>query len=290
MKFLQSPLLFFILLLRVESNELHAQKNEKKQQSSGKATPNLKSDLKTWELVFSDEFDTTGEIDNSKWTYCPRSGTPWAKFLTSAPNYAFVNGRNLVLKMDNSIVNGDHVPYHSGGIQTSTKFSFCYGKVEVRAKFKQGQGSWPAIWMMPEKPVYYGNWPNSGEIDIMEHVNNESVIHHTIHNGKVTSSDGGSSATHSSAFAGKGFNTYDIIWTPASNQFYVHGAVEYTYAKAENATFRDWPFDKAFYLILNQSGGAGWPGPIADTDLPFVMEVDWVRVYKHVEPKPNITF
>jgi beta-glucanase (GH16 family) len=290
MKFLQLSVLLFVLLLWVKPNEVCAQKNEKKQQFAGKPTDNLKSNPKTWELIFADEFDTTGNIDHSKWTYCPRAGSPWSKFLTATPNYAFVNGHSLVLKMDNNVINGDNVPYHSGGIQTSTKFSFAYGKVEVRAKFKQGQGSWPAIWMMPEKPISYGNWPNSGEIDIMEHVNNESIIHHTIHNGKVTDSDGGSSATHRSAFGGTDFNTYGIIWTPTSIQFFVNEILEYTYEKAENATFHDWPFNKPFYLILNQSGGAGWPGPIANTDLPFVMEVDWVRVYKHVELKPNTAF
>nr|WP_067063221.1 glycoside hydrolase family 16 protein [Mucilaginibacter sp. L294] len=286
MKFLQA--LFFILLLCVAPNELCAQKNEREQPYAAKSTVNLEPGSKAWELIFSDEFDTAGGFNNNKWTYCQRSGSAWAKFLTATPNYVFVNGGNLVLKMDNNIINGDDVPYHSGGIQTSAKFSFAYGKVEVRAKFNQGQGSWPAIWMMPEKPVAYGSWPNSGEIDIMEHLNHERIIHQTIHNEKVTGSDGGSSATHSSAFNSTGFNIYGIIWTPASIQFYVNGVLEYTYTRAENATFRDWPFDKPFYLILNQSGGAGWPGPITSADLPFVMEVDWVRVYKHT--KPNTFF
>ncbi len=280
-------MLFILLFLCVKTNELYAQQNEKEQQPADRSTPSLKSDPKTWELVFSDEFNTTGNIDNSKWIYCFRSGAPWARFLTATPNYAFTNGGNLVLKMDNNVINGDDVPYHSGGIQTAKKFSFIYGKVEVRAKFKQGQGSWPAIWMLPEKPVSCGNWPNSGEIDIMEHLNYESVTHQTIHNRKVTSSDGGSSATHRSALADTGYNTYGIIWNPASIQFYVNNILEYTYEKTESATFRDWPFDKPFYLILNQSGGAGWPGPITNIDLPFVMEVDWVRVYKQIEPKPN---
>jgi beta-glucanase (GH16 family) len=153
-----------------------------------------------------------------------------------------------------------------------------YGKVEVRAKFTQGAGSWPAIWMMPESPVAYGDWPNSGEIDIMEHVNNESVIHQTIHNGAVTDSNGGSSAIKSSGYNATDFNTYGIIWTENKIEFHLNGGLQYTYNKPANATSAQWPFDKPFYLMLNQSGGAGWPGPITDSNLPFQMQVDWVRI------------
>lgn len=233
---------------------------------------------KVWTLVFEDNFNTTGSFDNSKWHYCPRGTPSWAKYLTSTPDYASLDGSNLVLKMDNKTISGDAVPYHSGGIQTSGKFAFKYGKVEVRAKFTQGIGSWPAIWMMPESPVAYGGWPNSGEIDIMEHVNNESVIHQTIHNGTVTNSNGASSATKSSRYNAADFNTYGIIWEENKIEFYLNGVLQYTYNKPANATSAQWPFDKPFYLILNQAGGSGWPGPITDSNLPFQMQVDWVRI------------
>lgn len=244
----------------------------------------------TWDLVFSDEFNSTGSFDTSKWTYCPRWSPAWAKYLTSSPDYVAQNGTDLVLKMDNAVIAGDAVPYHSGGIQTSTKFSFLYGKVEVRAKFKQGQGSWPAIWMMPEVPVAYGDWPNSGEIDIMEHVNYENSVHQTIHNAAVTGASGGSSATKSTAYNTSDYNIYGIIWSPEAIQFYVNNVLQYTYTRPANATTAQWPFNKAFYLILNQSGGAGWPGAITNADLPFNMNVDWIRVYKEVPVLGNPGF
>lgn len=234
----------------------------------------------SWKLVFSDEFNATGDFDPNKWTYCLRQKSAWNKYLTSTPDYVYQNGGNLILRMDNAVLPGDDVPYHSGGIQTSAKFSIRYGKIEVSAKFKKGQGSWPAIWMMPELPVAYGSWPNSGEIDIMEHVNKEEVIHQTIHNAAVTDAKGGSTATHSTKYNGDDYNTYGIIWNATSIEFYVNNVLQYTYSKAANATSKEWPFDKAFYLILNQAGGVGWPGPVTTADLPFEMKVDWVRIYK----------
>lgn len=244
----------------------------------------------TWNLVFSDEFNTTGSFDTAKWTYSPRWSPAWAKYLTASSAYVNQNGTDLVLKMDNAVIAGDPVAYHSGGIQTSTKFSLLYGKVEVRAKFKQGQGSWPAIWMMPEVPVAYGNWPNSGEIDIMEHVNYENVVHQTIHNATVTDASGGSSATKTTAYNTADYNIYGIVWSPGAIQFYVNNVLQYTYTRATGATSAQWPFDKPFYLILNQSGGAGWPGAINNADLPFNMNVDWVRVYKEIPVLENSGF
>lgn len=241
--------------------------------------PSVESPAK-WRLVFSDEFNSAGSFDPNKWVYCTRQTPAWSKYLTPTSDYVYQENGNLVLRMDNAVIEGDNVPYHSGGIQTSTKFNLLYGKVEVRAKFKKGKGSWPAIWMMPETPTAYGGWPDSGEIDIMEHVNSESVIHQTIHNGSVTNVNGGSTATHSTSYNAGDYNTYSIIWNPSAIEFYVNAVLQYTYSKVANATSSQWPFDKAFYLILNQSGGAGWPGAIVEADLPFDMNVDWVRIYK----------
>jgi beta-glucanase (GH16 family) len=244
-----------------------------------KPAPDTTNKPKTWELIFKDEFNRSGSFDTTKWIFCERHNAAWTKYLTPSSDYAYQEGGNLVLRMDNKTIPGDSVPYHSGGIKTQTKFSFLFGKVEVRAKFNQGKGSWPAIWMMPENSTY-GGWPNSGEIDIMEHVNNENVVHQTIHNASVTGANGGSTATKSGPYNSTGYNIYGIVWTPDEIQFYVNNQHRYTYKKTANATSKEWPFDKPFHLILNQSGGAGWPGPITDADLPFSMYVDWVKVYK----------
>jgi beta-glucanase (GH16 family) len=232
-----------------------------------------------WSLIFKDDFTSSGRFDSSKWTFCKRNGAPWARYLTAGPEHAFGDGKDLVLRMDNKQMPGDDVPYHSGGVETKGKFSFTYGKVEVRARFSGGRGSWPAIWMMPENDAY-GGWPNSGEIDIMEHVNNEKEVHQTIHNAAVTGASGGSLATKSSKYNAGDYNIYGIVWSGNKIEFFVNNVLRFSYHKPANASSRAWPFDQPFYLILNQSGGAGWPGPVTDADLPFTMYVDWVRVYQ----------
>lgn len=236
-------------------------------------------DSSSYQLIWFDEFEKEGTFNDKKWSYAPRGKVAWNKYMTHTMDYVFQKNGDLVLRMDNAKINGDDVPFHSGGIQSMGKFNIRYGKVEVRAKFTQGKGSWPAIWMMPEPSYSLGGWPAGGEIDIMEHVNNENVVHQTIHSSAVTDAEGGSSASQKTAYKTDDYNTYSIIWKPEYIEFYVNGNLQYTYRKTHDATNKEWPFSVPFYIILNQAGGAGWPGAITDSDLPFAMEVDYVRVY-----------
>lgn len=236
-------------------------------------------DSSSFTLIWSDEFDKSGSFDSSKWSYAKRGHVAWNKFITQDEAYVYQKNGNLVLRMDNRKIPGDTMSYHSGGIQSSTKFNLKYGKVEVKAKFTQGKGSWPAIWMMPEPEYAKGTWPDCGEIDIMEHVNNEPVIHQTLHNAAHTAKSGVSTATKSSVYNVNDYNVYSMIWTPSKIQFYLNNDLKYTFTKQQESGNKQWPYDVPFYIILNQAGGAGWPGKLNEADLPFQMEVDYVRVY-----------
>ena len=92
------------------------------------------------------------------WSYCTRANPDWAKYLTSSTSTVNCADGFLKLRaMKNPDTSIDKVPYLTGGIQTRKKLFFRYGKVEVRAKFSNGQGLWPAIWMMPEDGS--AGWP-----------------------------------------------------------------------------------------------------------------------------------
>jgi beta-glucanase (GH16 family) len=235
----------------------------------------------TYQMVWSDEFNGTGSVDATKWAFCPRGTAAWTKYLTASTAYASQNGSNLVLTMDNAMIPGDPVPYHAGGIQSMGKFSFTYGKVEVRAKFTQGQGSWPAIWLMPEPATAHpGGWPACGEMDIMEHINNSSVVNQSLHNSSTDNASGATMATYTPAYNTTDYNIYTLVWTPTDISFSVNNVVQYTYYKLNSGGSQQFPYDVPFYIILNQSGGAGWPGPINNANLPFSMQVDYVHVYQ----------
>ncbi|WP_126246184.1 family 16 glycosylhydrolase [Chitinophaga rhizosphaerae] len=227
-----------------------------------------------YQLIWADEFNATGSFDNNSWSYCPRNGASWGTYLTSTPDYAYLDGQNLVVKMDNAVIPGDNVPYHSGGIQSMNKVNFRYGKLEVRAKMKEGQGSWPAIWLMPEPAFQYAGWPGCGEIDLMEHVNFANSVKHRTHrlNGNLPNV--------SSQYVKNDYNLYTLEWTPDDVKMFVNGAHRFTYSRVAGGGWQQWPFDVPFYIILNQSGGVGWPGPITNSHLPFYMYVDYVRLYK----------
>ena len=57
-------------------------------------------------------------------------------------------------------------PIQSARIRTAHSLSIRYGRVEVAARLPRGDWLWPAIWMVPRYNAF-GQWPASGEIDIM---------------------------------------------------------------------------------------------------------------------------
>ncbi|WP_215224062.1 glycoside hydrolase family 16 protein [Echinicola shivajiensis] len=242
-----------------------------------------------WELIFEDEFE--GEEYN---------GDNWASYQTqtwSSPwnMYVLPNEKELAEVKDGKLHikarwNEETDLPETGAIQTKDKFSFTYGKLEVKAKFSRtGKGAWPAIWMMPQTPIYSG-WPNGGEIDVMEHLNNDSKVYQVIHQSEsegVKLEPAPSLTTHIDL---EGFNTYGIIKSPEKIEFYVNGEKTMTHKKGgDNAEM--WPFETDFYIILNhscadkgQSGKYFWPGLVISTeDFPYEMIIDYVKVWEQSE-------
>ncbi|WP_164714275.1 family 16 glycosylhydrolase [Chitinophaga rhizosphaerae] len=227
-----------------------------------------------YQLIWADEFNATGAFDPNNWEHSPRGGSAWNTYLTSTADYAYLDGQNLVVKMDNAVIPGDNVPYHAGAVRSMNKVNFRYGKLEVRAKMKEGQGSWPAIWLMPEPAFQYASWPGCGEIDLMEHVNFANSVKHRTHR------QNGNLPNVSSPYVKNDYNLYTLEWTPDDVKMFVNGAHRFTYSRVAGGGWQQWPFDVPFYIILNQSGGVGWPGPVTNSHLPFYMHVDYVRLYK----------
>ena len=239
-----------------------------------------------WKLVWADEFNSP-KINARYWSKIERGKPDWKNTMSSDPSlFAVKNGKLILRGKVNPNTKKDPSPYITGGISTQGKFSFRYGKIEIRAKLGCAQGAWPALWMLPEK----GGWPDAGEIDIMEHLNFDDVAYQTVHSRytwtlKRTNPRPGSTGK----IRRDDFNVYGVEWHPDKLVFLINGKETFTYprvpAEAKNG---QWPFDKPFYVLVDMQLGGGWvesSGKVNPAHLPVEMQVDWVRVYRDANLK-----
>ncbi|MBS5897636.1 MAG: glycoside hydrolase family 16 protein [Prevotella histicola] len=231
-------------------------------------------------LVFSDEFNKPdGTLPDSEvWTPCTRRPkVTWARFLSNSPKVAFIQDGNLVLRaIPNPDRSTDDVYMLTGGINSSQKFAFRYGRVECRALVNPFIGNFPAIWMMPKTALA---WPKGGEIDIFEQINTEQKAYSTVHSAWTKSHP---DETHSGNvnLPMNRYHVYALEWEKDVLTFFADGKKVYQYKK-QNDSQEQWPFDKSdFYLILNQSVGDGTWAKMPDVMHTYEMRIDWIRVYQ----------
>ncbi|XP_072023402.1 beta-1,3-glucan-binding protein-like [Amphiura filiformis] len=198
-------------------------------------------------------------------------------------------------------------PVQSARIRTVHSFAFKYGKVEVRARMPVGDWLWPAIWLLPRRNSY-GEWPASGEIDIVESRGN---LFYTDPSGTSVGVDQMGSAMHWGPFYpnnkyplthasknlengdhfGKGFHKYGLEWTPFNIKFFVddeeilkadpgpYGFYDFgkfgeelpnTHNPWANSPNKMAPFDQDFYIIMNVAvGGTGGYWDDSNTNQPY---------------------
>ncbi len=244
---------------------------------------------KTWTLVWSDEFSgANGSApDPAKWVI-ETGGGGWGnnelESYTARPANVHQQDGNLVitaLKENYTGSDGIAREFTSARLKTAGKFSQAYGRFEARLKVPQGQGMWPAFWMLGDD-IATANWPNCGEIDIMENVGFEpSMVHGSLH-GPGYSGANPLTGTYTLA-AGKfadDFHVFAVEWGPGVVRFYVDGTLYSTKTSSEVPAGGRWVFDHPFFVLLNVAVGGNWPGnPDLSTVFPQTMLVDYVRVY-----------
>ncbi len=231
---------------------------------------------------WSDEFDVTGPVDPSKWTL-ETGGSGWGnnelQFYTNSTNNARVENGNLILEARRENMGGRQ--YTSARLNSVA--SFTYGRMVARIRLPQGRGTWPAFWMLAKNQTY-GNqyWPDNGEIDILEHVGYDpGVIHGSIHTAAFNHIQGTQrTASTRNATFNSGFHEYSVEWTPNRIDWYLDGVKYFTFNNSGSG-YREWPFDKPFFLLLNIAIGGNWGGVrgVDDSIFPLRMEVDYVRIY-----------
>jgi beta-glucanase (GH16 family) len=275
-----------------------------------------------WKLVWADEFNGTA-LDRSKWApeeSCWGGGNNERQCYTDRPENIVVDGGFLFLKARKETFTGPDRPpeiaanpnpmvtrdYTSGKIRTRGLHAWKYGRIEVRAKVPAGQGMWPAVWMMPSEN-FYGGWPLSGEIDILEAVNigatctdcqgsvGENRTVSALHFGDIAPGNrfvDKKTPLPDLALPSNDFHVFAVEWGEGLIRFLVDDKVHFTVARdqwftasAKAAGNPNAPFDQPFYLMANLAVGGKWPEEsndkgLAQSSLPNQFAIDWIRVYQ----------
>lgn len=252
-------------------------------------------------LIFSDEFNGT-ELDRSKWGVIGPDF--WVNDEQQAyfdrPDTIAVRGGSLFLTPRFAPGVDAHkdrkADFVSGRISTQGKFDFTYGRAEARLRMPDAVGVWPAFWLLGN-----GQWPHTGEIDIMEYVGEK---------------DWAATALHGPGYAGEtpfvdrfyfppgedatGWHVYAAEWERDRISFYIDGRLTYRATRPMIERYGKWVYDNPEHVILNFAVGGIYPGKVNGIKAPYYgvaastaeqikrgelsMEVDWVRVWA---PKPE---
>lgn len=249
------------------------------------------------ELVWSEEFEENGLLNEKFWTYDEgyERNNELQDYKKADSKYARVEDGKLILEAHKDPHEGInkwtgepyHFEYSSAEVRTLNENGFLYGRLDVSAKIPTGRGVWPAIWLMPTDGRY-GGWPDCGEIDVMEYVWGDDEGHNrfwcTLH---TKDSDTNGNRINGGSIISETLNTefhlYSLVWDEDKIEILFDDQSLFTYERKPDANFETWPFDRPFYLIMNIAVGGAWGGSwgIDESIFPARMEIDYVRYYQY---------
>ena len=234
-------------------------------------------------LVKADEFDVDGAPDESMWGYDIGTGqNGWGnaelQYYTDRPENVVVE--NGVLKITARRESFQGSAYTSARVITQGLFERAYGRFEARIQLPWGRGLWPAFWLLGTNCDEV-EWPQCGEIDVMEYRGQEpTIVHGSVHGPGYSASE---AITKSYELANDrfdtGFHVFGIEWGPNYINYYVDDVL-YNQITPADVT-GEWVYDQPFYILMNVAVGGTFVGsPNADTIFPQEMLVDYVRIYE----------
>lgn len=247
------------------------------------ATLFLSCSHKPWQLVWEDDFNEK-ELDPSVWRRTDRGTPDWQNTQSHDPRCLDLRDGLLVLRgIENDDLEKDTAHFLTGGVVTQYKLPLpSPGRYEVKARLHGARGAWPAIWLLPYDFDSKG-WPQGGEIDIMERLNNDTIAYQTIHSNWIEKLGQGENPPHGKVgpINQDDFNLYAVDILTDSLVLSINGKTILSYpripGKEESGQY---PFLVPQFLLIDMQLGGGWIGEVHPEDLPVEMEVDWVRVYR----------
>jgi beta-glucanase (GH16 family) len=246
-------------------------------------------------MVWNDEFNTSNGSapDPAHWVFDVGGhgfGNNQLEYDTARPENAIIHEGNLVITARKETYTGpDGVTrdYTSARLKSEKLYTQQYGRLEARIKLPEGQGMWPAFWMLGDDIEQVG-WPRCGEIDIMENVGKKpSSAHGTIHGPGYSGGNGigGEFKLPDGQKFCDDYHVFGMEWEPDSIRFSVDNQEYFSVSRANLPEGAPWVYDHPFFLLVNLAVGGGWPGsPDETTRFPQKMLVDWIRAYEAVEP------
>lgn len=222
-----------------------------------------------YQLVWADEFDAG--LDSTKWTVS--TGNLNIRHELQAYARANVNVRNGFLNLLAEKKTTDGQAFTSGKITTADKFTTRYGRIEARIKLPAVPGLAAEFSLLGLSPAGWA--PESGEIDVMQHINRDNRVL-----GGIQWENSGHAIYRGNSPDGYYFDyhVYAVEWDPQEIRWFVDGK-QYFKANIADGVNSTEEFHKPFYINLNLAVGGDLAGMTVDRNLPTSMVVDYVRVY-----------
>jgi beta-glucanase (GH16 family) len=263
---------------------------------SAVASQTFAANIPSGTVVWSDEFNpsvVSNRPNPATWTYDTGNSGFGNQELETYCGFASAAAPcdaakpNAVIGVDGKLHIAARQPspgvYTSARLKSQGLFSFQYGRIEARMRLPEGPGMWPAFWLLGNN-IAAIDWPASGEIDVMEHIDgnnpqNEGFdwVQGTVHGAGLNSG----LQYHPAGFSAADWHNYGMLWTKGQIQFYVDQPSNVYATFTPTTQTGKWPFDDGpQFILLNLAIGGKWPGPPnATTVFPSELLVDYVRIF-----------
>ena len=201
------------------------------------------------------------KVDEANWRYVIAGhgfGNGELQFYTDRLSNLYIDHEGLHIVG----IKEDYQNRHYTSARITSKHLFKYGKISFSAKLPKLKGTWPAVWLLSEDIIKRHNWPECGEIDIMEFIGRmPGVIHSSLHC-KDYNHTLGNHRTKVIDINDNEFHDFVYYWTKDGFSIDIDGTNYQLFKKGDNETYANWPFDQNFFLIINMAIGGYFPGEV----------------------------